>query len=131
MRPSSTSHVLPKQEPTRSSAQGPLTQRHVTTTASCRSRNRPRVRASVGVSQVVRGTAVHRRKTTWHRSGGRLASRPPKYIHIFYSLAPCTHFLCFFFFVCFFFPNDLRLFCVCVEIDTTCNIYVVVWWQAV
>ena len=39
----------------------------------------------------------------------------------------------FFFFVCFFSPIDLRLSCVCVVIDTTGNIYVVVFlgWQAV
>ena len=39
----------------------------------------------------------------------------------------------FFFFLCFFSPIDLRLSCVCVVINTTCNIYVVVFlgWQAV
>ena len=134
VRPSSTPHVLPKQEPTRGSAQGPPTQRRVTTTASCRSRISPVVRASVGVSEVVRSTtAVDRRKTTWHRSGGRLASRPPKIIYLFFFLAPYTHFLSSLFFVCFFFPIDLSLLCVCVVIDTTWNIYVVVFlgWQAV
>ena len=37
------------------------------------------------------------------------------------------------FVLCFFFPIDLRLSCVCVVIDTTCNVYVVVFlgWQAV
>ena len=29
--------------------------------------------------------------------------------------------------LCFFFPIDLHLSCVCVVIDTTCNIYVVVF----
>ena len=33
----------------------------------------------------------------------------------------------FIFVLCFFFPIDLRLSCVCVVIDTTCNIYVVVF----
>ena len=33
----------------------------------------------------------------------------------------------FFSFLCFFSPIDLRLSCVCVVIDTTCNIYVVVF----
>ena len=134
MRPSSTPHVLPKQEPTRGSAQGPLTQRHVTTTASCRSRNSPVVRASVGVSEVHRSTAEDRRKTTWHP--GLVTDSPvdpPKFIYLFFFLAPCTHFLSFLFFVCFFFPIGLRLLCVCVVIDTTCNIYVVVFlgWQVV
>ena len=64
VKPSSTPHVLHKQERTRGRAQGPPTQRHVTTTASCRSRNWPVVRASVGLSKVVRSTAVDRRKTT-------------------------------------------------------------------
>ena len=54
-----------KQEGTRGRAQGPPAQRRVTTTASCGSRSWPVVRASVGVSQVVR-TAVDRRQTTWH-----------------------------------------------------------------
>ena len=38
----------------------------------------------------------------------------------------------FFSFLCFFSPIDLRLSCVCVVIDTTCNIYVVVFlgWQS-
>ena len=36
------------------------------------------------------------------------------------------------FFLCFFFPIDLRLLCVCVVIDTTCDIYVIdfLGWQA-
>ena len=39
----------------------------------------------------------------------------------------------FFSFLCFFFPIDLRLSCVCVVIGTTCNIHVVVFvgWHAV
>ena len=42
------------------------------------------------------------------------------------------HSFIFFFFLCFFSPIDLRLSCVCVVIDTTCNIYVVVFlrWQS-
>ena len=38
----------------------------------------------------------------------------------------------FFFFLCLFSPIDLRLSCVCVVIDTTCNTYVVVFlgWQS-
>ena len=46
-----------------------------------------------------------------------------------------SSFLSFIFFslLCFFFPIDLRLSCVCVVIGTTCNIYVAVFlaWQAV
>ena len=84
MRPSSTTQVLHEQERTRGRAQGPRTQRHVTTTACCRSRNWPVVRATVGVSEVVR-TAVDRRKTTWHRSGGRLASRPRNFLFFSFS----------------------------------------------
>ena len=58
----------------------------MTTTACCRSRNWPVVRASVGVSDVVR-TAVDRRKTTYlaFRSGGRLASRPRNFFFFFFS----------------------------------------------
>ena len=52
-----------KQEP---GHRGSQHKRHVTTTASCRSRNWQAVRASVGVSEVVRSTAVDHRKTTWH-----------------------------------------------------------------
>ena len=132
MRPSSTPHVLPKQEPTRGSAQGPPTQRQLTTTASCRSRNWPVVRASVGVSEVVRSTAVDRGITTLHRSGGRFASRPPKIYLPFLFLGP-MHPFPFLSLLCFFFPIDLRLFSVCVVIDITCNICVVVYlgWQAV
>ena len=43
------------------------------------------------------------------------------------------NFLSILIFLCFFFPIDLRLSCVCVVIGTTCTIYVVVFlgWQAV
>ena len=70
-------------------AQGPPTQRHMTTTASCRSRNWPVVRASVGVSEVVRSTYCRPSKNhVTFRSGGRLASRPPKFLVPLFFLAP-------------------------------------------
>ena len=39
----------------------------------------------------------------------------------------------FFSFLLFFLPIDLRLSCVCIVVDTTCNIYVVAFlgWHAV
>ena len=51
----------------------------------------------------------------------------------FAFLSSLSFFLSSFLFLCFFFPIDLRLSCVCVVIGTTCNIYAVVFlgWQAV
>ena len=72
-------------------AQGPPIQRHVTTTASCRSHNWPVVRASVGESEVNHSTYCRPSKNHVKlRSGGRLASRRPTFRFSFYFLAPCT-----------------------------------------
>ena len=44
-----------------------------------------------------------------------------------FSLFRFLVFSLYLFFLCFLFPIDLRLSCVCVVIGTTCNIYVVVF----
>ena len=111
VRLSSTPHVLRQQEQARGRAQGPLTQRHVTTTASCRLRERPVVRASVGVSQIVRSTAVDRRKTTWHLVLVAESPVDPRNLFSFsfsWPHAPTTFSFSSFFFVPFF-----HLTCVC------------------
>ena len=76
----------------------PPTQRHVTTTASGRSRSWPVVRASMGVSEVVRRPSKNK---VIFCSACRLASRPPtpygkrrtttcNFIFILFFLVPCT-----------------------------------------